>query len=86
MHVYYYKDDGPVLLFKAFLGIETGFCRLLPRMDVDWTWKRWTNFSKFKSCAGKKYQKLLWLLLLDEVSLISSSWFATWLFSEEHFV
>ena len=35
LRVYYYKDNGPVFLFKAFLGIETGFCRLLPRMDID---------------------------------------------------
>ena len=34
LHVYYYKDNGPVLLFKAFLGIETGFCHLLPRMNI----------------------------------------------------
>ena len=56
LHVYYYKGNGLVLLLKAFFRHWSGFCRLLPRMDIDWSWKSWTNFSKFKSCAEKKYQ------------------------------
>ena len=47
------KNNGPVLLFKTYLGVETVFCRLLQRMA------RMDMVSKLKTLA-----QLLQVLML----------------------
>ena len=46
------KSNGPVLLLRQYLGIETVFCRLLKQMvkiniDLREKWKSWANVFKF---------------------------------------
>ena len=46
------KSNGPVLLLRQYLGIETVFCRLLKQMvkvnmDSREKWKSWANVLKF---------------------------------------
>ena len=57
-----------------YLGTETIFCRLLQRvakMDMDWNLtKLGQRFQRLQKSITKK--KLLWLVLPDEIFLISS--------------
>ena len=60
-----------------YLGTETIFCRPLQRvakMDMDWNLtklgQRFQRFQRLQKSITKK--KLLWLVLPDEIFLISS--------------
>ena len=61
-----------------YLGTETIFCRLLQRvakMDMDWNLtklgQRFQRFQRLQKSITKK-KKLLWLVLPEEIFLISS--------------
>ena len=61
---------------RLYLGIESVSFRPLlrmTRMDMDWNLKKLGYFfSSFNATPAKIAKKLLWLVLPDEISLVSS--------------
>ena len=61
---------------RLYLGTKTVSCRLLirmARMHMEWNLKKLDYFfSSFNATPANIAKKLLWLVLPDEISLVSS--------------
>ena len=60
--------------FRLYLDNETVSCHLFLRMNMDWKLERLGNLCQvLLLCQQKSLKKFLWLVLPDEVCLLSSS-------------